>query len=397
MKVGVIVAAAGRGRRFGGNVPKQYLPVGGAPLLAHGLRRFDAHPAVDDIVVVVDDEAEFGRRIGSPPPFAKIRAVVRGGAERQDSVGAGLSRVDPDAVILVHDAARPFVHPDLITAVIDAARSAGAAIPVVPVPDTPKLLDAGGGLNRTLERDRVVLAQTPQGFHGAVLRRAFAAADRDGFRGTDEAALVERTGHPIVLVPGRPDNLKVTTPADLERAREILERDGGGDAAPDRRAGRALRTGIGFDQHPLVAGRRLVLGGVEVPFGKGLEGHSDADVVTHAVCDAVLGAAGLGDIGSLFPDTDERHRDARSLDFLADIGGRIAARGLRVANLDLTLVAEEPIIAPYRERMRDNLAAALGCGAAAVSVKASRSGGLGPVGRGEGMAAWCAVLLEETV
>jgi 2-C-methyl-D-erythritol 4-phosphate cytidylyltransferase/2-C-methyl-D-erythritol 2,4-cyclodiphosphate synthase len=394
MSVEVIVVAAGQGRRFGGDVPKQYLPLGGEPLVAHGLRRFDSHPEVDRIVVVVEDEAEFAGRVGSPPPFAKVSRVVRGGKERQDSVAAGFRYIDPASVVLVHDAARPLVGAGLITAVIAAATRTGAAIPVVPVPDTPKLLDAGGGLEKTLDRDRVALAQTPQGFHAAVLRRALEAAARDRFRGTDEAALVERIGHPVAIVAGRPENIKITTPDDLDRARTMLQDSGAGEPTATPRPGPRLRTGIGFDQHPLVDGRRLVLGGVEVPFGRGLDGHSDADVLVHAVCDALLGAAGLGDIGRMFPDTDAKHHGARSLEFLAAVGRLLEEKGFRIANLDVTLVAEEPMIGPFREQMRQNLATALGCRREAVSVKASRSGGLGPVGRGEGMAAWCSALLE---
>ncbi|MBI4161367.1 MAG: 2-C-methyl-D-erythritol 4-phosphate cytidylyltransferase [Acidobacteria bacterium] len=386
MKASVIVAAAGRGRRFGGPVPKQYLPLAGEPLLGHCLRRFDAHPGVEGIVVVVDSEAEFVRHLGSSHPFAKIRAVVPGGPHRQDSVRRGLERVPDQGVVLVHDAARPLVPAQVIAAVLEAAGSRGAAVPVLPVPDTPKLLDSAGGLERTLDRSRLVLAQTPQGFAAGLLRRGLQAAERDGFLGTDDAWLVERLGVEVTLVPGAAENLKVTTPGDLRRAGELLA----GMASAAR-----LRTGFGFDQHPLESGRRLVLGGVEVPFSRGLEGHSDADVLTHAACDALLGAAGLDDLGARFPDSDPRYLGARSLDLLADVARMVAAAGFRMVNLDATVVAEEPALAPFRSAMRTNLAGVLGCPEGAVSVKASRSGGLGPVGRGEGMAAWCVVLVEE--
>lgn len=379
MRVEVIVAAAGKGLRLGSPVPKQYLPLGGVPLIEHCLREFESHPRVDGIVVVVGDEEEFTRHLGSPLPYGKISAVVPGGSDRQDSVGLGLERCDPDSLVLVHDAVRPFVTADLITAVIEAAEKSGAAIPVVPVADTPKLLDANGSLLKTLDRSTVSLSQTPQGFTAALLQRAHESALRDRYRSTDDAALVERLGHPVTLVAGNKENLKITTGEDLRRA---------------ERSFFPYRTGIGFDQHPLGPGGDLILGGVKVPFDRGLEGHSDADVLVHAVCDALLGAARLGDIGSLFPDTDPALRGARSLGFLERIGALLADRGYRVVNLDVTLVAEAPMIAPYRKEMELNLAGALRRPPAAVSVKASRSGGLGPTGRGEGMAAWCVALLE---
>lgn len=379
MRVEVIVAAGGKGLRLGGVVPKQYLPLGGIPLIEHCLRQFESHPRVDRVVVVVGNEEEFARHIGSPPPYAKISAVVPGGRDRQDSICLGLERCDPDSLVLVHDAVRPFVTADLITAVIEAAEKSGAAIPVVPVADTPKLLDANGCLAKTLDRSMISLSQTPQGFTAALLKRAHESAQLDRYRSTDDAALVERLGHPVTLVAGNKENIKITTKEDLQGA---------------ERSFFPYRTGIGFDQHPLGPGRDLILGGVKVPFDRGLEGHSDADVLVHAVCDALLGAARLGDIGSLFPDTDPANRDTRSLDFLEQIGALLADRGYRVVNLDVTLVAEAPMIASYRKEMEWNLAAALGRPPEAVSVKASRSGGLGPMGRGEGMAAWCVALLE---
>ena len=382
MSADVIVTAAGRSTRFGGAVAKQYLPLAGAPVLAHSLRRFGSHPAIDGIVVVVADEEEYHRRLGAAAPLDKVRAVVRGGAHRQESVRRGLEAVTAD-LVLVHDAVRPLVGDDLIDAVIEAATVHGAAVPVIPVSDTPKLLRPDGGVEATLERDRVGLAQTPQGFSTELLRRAHRAAEGDGIGATDDAALVERLGLPVATVPGRPDNLKITAPGDLRRAERWL---GGA-------AGGALRTGIGFDQHPLRKNRRLVLGGVEIEHGSGLEGHSDADVLVHAVCDALLGAAALDDIGAWFPDTDPAHRGASSLEFLRQVGGRLAAVGLRPIHLDVTLVAEAPLVAPHRDAMRARLAAALDCPVGAISVKASRAGGIGALGRGEGMAAFCVALV----
>ena len=391
MRVEVIVAAAGRSRRLGPGVPKQYLSLGGEPLIRHSLRQFETHPRVENIVVVVDEEAEFRRRV--PSGFLKIGAVVRGGEQRQESVFQGLRQVDPASLVLVHDAARPFLSADLISAVIDAAEASGAAVPVQPVTDTPKLLDRRGTIRKTLTRSRVVLAQTPQGFSARLLLEAHEAARHRRIRSTDDASLVERLGHPVTPVPGSADNLKVTTREDLLAAEKFLSRSKADHSAVGAPA-TGFRTGIGFDQHPLVAGRRLVLGGVEIPFDRGLEGHSDADVLTHAVCDALLGGANLGDLGSWFPDSDPRYRGVRSLDLLEKVALEIGRKDLRVVNLDITVVAEKPLLGPHREAMRRNLAVALDCAEAAVSVKASRSGGLGPVGRGEGIAAWCVALLE---
>ncbi|HEX9049183.1 MAG TPA: 2-C-methyl-D-erythritol 2,4-cyclodiphosphate synthase, partial [Anaeromyxobacter sp.] len=285
-------------------------------------------------------------------------------------------------IVLVHDAARPFATAELAARVAEAAARDGAALAAVPVTDTVKRAAPGGeGAPRvagTLDRRTLWLAQTPQGFRRDLLLRAYAAAGAAASAATDECALVEAIGAPVTLVPGEPGNFKITGADDVERARAALE-------AP-------FATGVGYDTHRFAAGRRLVLGGVEFE-GDGLLGHSDADVCAHAIGDAILGAAGLGDLGRHFPDTDPRWKDVSSLALLREIARQAAERGWRVGNCDVTLAARRPKIAPRAEEMRARLAEALGVGPARVNVKATTGEGMGFVGREEGIAAHAVALL----
>jgi 2-C-methyl-D-erythritol 4-phosphate cytidylyltransferase/2-C-methyl-D-erythritol 2,4-cyclodiphosphate synthase len=373
-RVAAILAAGGAGARAG--VAKQWIVLGGETVLRRSARLLAACPAVDEVVVVVPPGEE-GRGLAEVEGLGKPARAGAGGAARADSVRNGLAAVEGAAVVLVHDAARPFATAGLAGRVAEGAASDGAALAAVPVTDTVKRA-AGPRVAETLDRRTLWLAQTPQGFRRELLLRAYASAGEGAADATDECALVEAIGAPVTLVPGEPGNFKITGPEDVERARAALE-------AP-------VAMGVGYDTHRFAAGRRLVLGGVEFE-GDGLLGHSDADVCAHAIGDAILGAAGLGDLGRHFPDTDPRWKGVSSLLLLAEIARRAAERGWRVGNCDVTLAARRPRIAPRAEEMRARLAGALGVTAAQVNVKATTGEGMGFVGREEGIAAHAVALL----
>src|SRR5512138_1444454 len=378
-RVTAIVAAGGSGVRAG--VAKQWLVLGGETVLRRSARLLAACPAVDDLVAVVPPGEE-GRGLAELEGLGRPARAVAGGAARADSVRNGLAAAEGAAIVLVHDAARPFATADLAARVAEAAARDGAALAALPVTDTVKRAAAGGDaaprVAETLDRRTLWLAQTPQGFRRDLLLRAYAAAGAGASAATDECALVEAIGAPVTLVPGDAGNFKITSADDVARARAALE-------AP-------VAMGVGYDTHRFAAGRRLVLGGVEFE-GDGLLGHSDADVCAHAIGDAVLGAAGLGDLGRHFPDTDPRWKGVSSLVLLREIARKAAERGWRVGNCDVTLAARRPKIAPRAEEMRARLAEALGVGAAQVNVKATTGEGMGFVGREEGIAAHAVALL----
>lgn len=366
-----LVVAAGQGIRAGGEVPKQYRPLGGRPVLRHSLVTFTRHPRIDAVRVVVAQ--------GHGPLYAQaargldLREPVVGGPSRQASVRLGLESLagDPPDLVLIHDGARPFASARLIDRVLAALERHPAVLPALPVVDSLRRT-RGERVLEDVDRADLVRVQTPQGFaFGAILdahRRAPA-----GF--ADDGAVADWAGLPVVHVPGEEGNVKLTLPEDLV-------------AAELRLARAALRrTGQGIDVHRLVPGRRLVLGGVEIPSELGLEGHSDADVVLHALTDALLGTIGAGDIGSHFPPTDARWRDAPSSLFVRHALGLLAERGGLVEHVDVTILAERPRIAPHRAAMRAKLAELLGLAEEAVSIKATTTEGLGFTGRGEGILA----------
>jgi len=376
-KVAGIVAAGGSGVRAG--IAKQWLVLGGETVLRRAARALAACPLVDEIVAVVPPGEE-RRGADELAGLGRPARAVAGGAARADSVRNGLAASEGSAVVLVHDAARPFATPALVARVAEAAARDGAALAALPVTDTVKRAAAEADLRvaETLDRRTLWLAQTPQGFRRDLLLRAYEAAGTAAAAATDECSLVERTGAPVTLVPGEPGNFKITGPGDVERARTALE-------AP-------VAMGVGYDTHRFSPGRRLVLGGVEFE-GDGLLGHSDADVCAHAIGDAVLGAAGLGDLGRHFPDTDPRWKGVSSLLLLREIARKAAERGWRVGNCDVTLAAKRPKIAARAEEMRARLAEALGISPAQVNVKATTGEGMGFVGREEGIAAHAVALL----
>lgn len=397
-KAWAVIAAGGSGRRMGAAVNKLFLPLADRPLLAHTLEAFEAASSVGRVVVAA--RAEDGgacRELVDRYGFGKVVDIVAGGAERQDTVAAGLAAVagyyencegdgGGHTIVAVHDGARPLATPALIDRTVAAARRHGAALAALPARETVKVVDAAGRVENTPARDSLHYAQTPQAFRLAVLREAMEKAAEEGVRGTDEAFLVERLGHPVQVIEGEERNIKVTTPSDLAVAECYLGRWSGGEAG-------VIRVGFGMDVHPFQEGRALVLGGVRVPHSPGLGGHSDADVLAHAVIDALMGAAGKGDIGRRFPDTDERFRDADSLALLAEVVAALRGERWRVGNLDATVAAESPRLAPHVGEMERRLAAVLGMGPGRVNVKATTTEGLGFVGRREGIAAYAVATL----
>lgn len=374
--VAVIVVAGGRGVRAGGGVPKQYREVRGAPVLRHALHLFTGHPEVRLVQPVIhrDDGAAFARAAAG----LTVCAPAFGGATRQSSVRAGLEALAPDRpeVVLVHDAARPFASPALISRAI-AAAAGGAAVPGLGLTDTVKEVDRAGRVVATRDRDRLRTVQTPQAFSYPALldaHRRATAAGREDF--TDDAALAEWAGMTVSVFEGEAGNVKLTTEEDFGRL-----------AKADWQALPEVRTGIGYDVHSFVAGDHVWLGGVRIPFGQALSGHSDADVPLHAVVDAILGALADGDIGSHFPPSDPQWRGAPSEKFLAFAVDRVRQRGGRIAHLDITIVCEAPRIGPHRDAMRARIAEIAGIAVDRVAVKATTNEKLGFVGRQEGLAA----------
>jgi 2-C-methyl-D-erythritol 4-phosphate cytidylyltransferase / 2-C-methyl-D-erythritol 2,4-cyclodiphosphate synthase len=390
LRVVAIVAAGGQGSRLGAGAPKQLLEIGGRTMLDRSIAAFDSHPRVAALVVALP-----AAMLAEPPACigacAKPVQLVAGGEGRQDSVARAFEAIDPSAdVVVVHDAARPFVDAATIERTIDAAVESGAAIAAVPSPDTVKLArddPDGSRVEETIPRERVWLAQTPQAFRREVLAAAIALGAR-GARATDEAALAEQAGHAVRLVQGHPRNFKITTQADLELARAVLAHEAESEPHDVN-----LRIGMGYDSHRLVQGRPLVLGGVTVPHTSGLAGYSDADALCHAITDAVLGAAAIGDIGRHFPDTDPRWRDADSLDLLRRAAALVRDAGFDVVNVDAVVIADQPKLAPFVQAMRERLADALETDARRVSVKGKTNEGMGETGRGEGIAVHAVALV----
>lgn len=373
---------------MGGGTPKQFLELAGVPLLVHCLRAFAAVPEIGRVVVSSRAEyLEHTRELTARHGFGDL-LVVAGGVTRQESVANGLAALAPWAtattLVAVHDGARPLVEPALIRRCLAAARRHGAAIAAIEVRDTLKRAgtDHVPLIAATVRRDGLWQAQTPQVAGFALLQRTLREAAATGFVGTDEASLLERQGIPVALVPASAANLKVTHPDDLALAEALLMQN---HTLP--------RIGHGYDVHRLVPERKLILGGVEIPHRLGLLGHSDADVLTHALCDAILGALGAGDIGRHFPDHDPRYRGISSLKLLAAVMEQVTTAGCRLLNADLTIIAQQPKLAPHLPAMRENLAAVCRVEPGRINIKATTTEGLGFAGRQEGIAAHAVVLL----
>jgi 2-C-methyl-D-erythritol 2,4-cyclodiphosphate synthase/2-C-methyl-D-erythritol 4-phosphate cytidylyltransferase len=384
-----LILAAGRGERFRRAGGKLWSLVGGVPVWRWAVRAFHEHPEVDHIVLV-GREPELPRLREQTEPLDKVVAVVRGGRERWESVQRGLEAFPvQDRWVLVHDAARAAVSSELISRVLHATRQTGAAIPALRVPDTVKWVNAAGVVQQTLPRTRrgnseewrLMAVQTPQGFAVDILREAYERYDFGEGAPTDDAMLVERF-YPVNVVPGDPRNIKLTYPEDLARLEAILLEGG------------ETRTGFGYDVHPFAEGRRLMLGGIHIPAPRGLAGHSDADVVLHAITDALLGAAGMDDIGTHFPNTDPAYRDADSAELLRLAWAQVRERGWVLVNVDVTVLAETPRLRPHVPAMRERIASVLQVDADRVNIKATTSERMGFIGREEGIACYAIATLR---
>jgi 2-C-methyl-D-erythritol 4-phosphate cytidylyltransferase / 2-C-methyl-D-erythritol 2,4-cyclodiphosphate synthase len=369
VNVAALIVAAGKGERAGGGLPKQFTRVGGIALVARCVDAFAAHPAINEVHVVIGagqeallDDALDGRA---------VTAVTIGGAERRDSVKAGLAALSGVDIVLIHDAARPFLPVAVIDRLLAALETADGAVPALPVVDT--LAVTGETLGDVVDRSRLIHVQTPQGFTYPAIMTSHQRWN--GSVATDDAQMARAAGFQVVAVEGDRMLDKITHPADFA-------------AAEARLAGQMMsRTGMGFDVHRLEAGPALWLCGVEIPHDKGLAGHSDADVALHALTDALLGAIAAGDIGDHFPPSDVRWRGAPSHHFLTFARDLIVSTGGSISHVDLTIMCEAPKIAPHRAAMRDRIAALLGLPLSRVSVKATTTERLGFTGRGEGIAA----------
>ena len=370
--VTAIIVAAGASHRMGFDKLSYCLP-DGRTVLETSCALFAAHPAVDELVLVAGGNRPQCEAIAAACP--KPCTVVQGGTTRADSVHNGLAAAKGQ-LVAIHDAARPFASEEVITRVLQAAAKTGAAAPAVPVKDTIKVADKDGKVVTTPDRATLYAVQTPQCFDRALYLQALEAVSGEkASLVTDDCSLFELAGLPVTLTAGDYANLKITTKEDLQKEN-------------------TMRIGHGYDVHRLVEDRKLILGGVEVPYEKGLLGHSDADVLLHAVMDAVLGAAALGDIGQHFPDTDPAYKGADSLALTREVAKIIAAHGYKVGNIDATILCQRPKLAPHIPAMRKNIADAFGLPLDAVSVKATTEEHLGFTGEGLGIAAHAVALIE---
>ena len=379
-KTTALIVAAGRSLRMTGDVPKQYRQLAGRMVLRHTLRVFENHPAVDQVVTVIhpDDEGLYSEAARG----MNLAPAVHGGATRQDSVRHGLealSGTGEPVRVLIHDGARPFVSDNLIDRVIDALEIHDAVIPALDVHDTLKRVD-DARVGETVDRNNLIRAQTPQGFSFRVILEAH--RNCAGKSLTDDAAVAEASGVHVATVPGAEENFKITQDEDLRRAENIIGRD------------RETCVGTGFDVHRFEAGKHVRLGGVDIPHGRALAGHSDADVALHALTDALLGAMGDGDIGSHFPPSDPKWKNADSAQFLEHAVARLEAIDGRLIHADLTVICEAPRIGPHRDAMRKRIADILRTTESRISVKATTTEGLGFTGRAEGIAAQAAVTIS---
>lgn len=380
-RTAAIIVAGGSGARMGG-LKKQFLPLAGLPVVVRSARPFQDHQLVDDIVLVVPPgDVPLGQSLCSAYGLAKVKSVVEGGGSRPDSVKSSLqsARALGSGIILVHDGVRPLVSACLIDRVLEGAIRYGAAIPAVELYDSLKRVERDQ-VEASMPRDGVRAVQTPQGFQSEWLYEAYGRSIPPG--ATDDAGLVEACGHRIVVVPGDRDNIKITTADDLKLAGRLLADPG-------------VAAGIGYDAHRLEAGRPFILGGVRIASDLGLVGHSDADVLVHAVIDALLGAAGLPDIGQQFPDTDPRFRGADSTGLLEQVVQTIAGASCSVLGVDVTVVCERPRLAPHIPEMKARLAPILRVTPERIGIKATTQEGMGFVGRAEGVCAWCVALVAK--
>ena len=367
-KVFAVIVAAGKGTRIG--FDKMLYRLEGVPVVERSVMAFQNNSLIDGIVVVAGDNInEIG---GIAKGYSKVVAVVKGGSQRAESVANGLAAIAGDGLVAVHDGARPFVSDEIINETVAAAARTKAAIPCVPVKDTIKMAD-GAVVAQSLPREKLYITQTPQVFSIADYKKLL--AENTDFSITDDAQLFEKSGYEVAVCRGSYENFKITTIDDIKKEK-------------------TMRIGHGYDVHRLVENRKLILGGVEIPYEKGLLGHSDADVLAHAVSDALLGAMALGDIGKHFPDTDPQYKGADSLYLMSCVKKLLDEKGAKIENVDATILCQRPKLAPHILTMRENIARTLGLCVDCVSVKATTEEGLGFTGSGEGIAVHAVCLVS---
>ncbi len=380
----VIIVAGGMGKRLGGDIPKQFVKVRGKMIIEYSLTVFAASPSVDSVVVVVPPGIS-RPLVDSLFSYVKVDAVVPGGEKRLDSVYEGISALieDPE-VILVHDAARPLINVDFVESLIGKAMECGSAVPALPVTDSLKYSVDGNVVERSEERNRYFTSQTPQAFRCDLLKESASIAKKHGWECSDCAQMVERAGNRVSLIPGLSRNVKVTYEDDLDRIKTLI-----GTYTGD------FRVGVGYDSHRMVKGRELWLGGIMIESDKGLLGHSDGDCALHAIADALLGAAGLGDIGYHYPPGDASIEGKRSGEILKEVHEKVIEGGYRVVNVDCVIICEYPLIAPLSDKMAGVIGTSLSLSQSEVSVKGKTTEGMGFEGKGEGISSMAVVLIEK--
>lgn len=386
--VAALIVAAGTGSRFGGDLPKVFVPLRGQPLFLWSLRAYDSCPEISRLLLAVSEPyLDHARNLCAAAGLSTPCEVLLGGERRQDTVYASLRAIEAEAprIIAIHDGARPLIDAETIQRSIRLAREHGACVTAAPVTDTIKRASDSGLVLTTPDRGELWRAQTPQTFRYPLLLDCYRRTESEDWQVTDDASVVERCGIPVHINPCTDLNMKVTTPRDLTLAQALIAAPAPESSSP--------KVGTGYDVHALTQGRRLIIGGVEIAHEKGLAGHSDADVLIHALVDALLGAASLGDIGALFPDTDAAFKDMDSAVFLREAAARVAQAGYRIANVDATVVAQRPKLAPHIPAMRANIARTLELDPSCVSVKATTTERLGFEGREEGISAQAVALI----
>ncbi|KQC09010.1 MAG: hypothetical protein APR62_03575 [Smithella sp. SDB] len=390
MRIVAIIPAGGAGKRLKANVAKQYLLLNQTPVVVHTLQVFQMSKIVDEIILVLPpgDLASARQKLTDKYGLKKVTKIVAGGKERQDSVRNGLAAIENKCdVIIVHDAARPFVTEKMIKDVVAAAKVTGAASVGVRAKDTIKKATKDNMVKVTIPRQNLWQTQTPQAFKFETFKKAYKKAYDKKYYGTDDASLVEQMGGKIKMIAGSYDNIKITTPEDVIMAKALIKNKTGREMQ--------IRVGCGYDSHRFVTGRKLILGGITIPFNMGLQGHSDADALLHAVCDALLGAAGAGDIGRHFPDTDPQYKDISSKVILDRVRKIITDKGFAINNIDATIIMEKPKVTPYVDRIINSIAQVLNISATDINIKAKTNENMGFVGRGEGIAVTAVAALNK--
>ncbi|MBN2259314.1 MAG: 2-C-methyl-D-erythritol 2,4-cyclodiphosphate synthase [Clostridiales bacterium] len=376
LKVTVVIPAAGSGTRMKNNMNKLLIEIDQESIMEKTLNAFENHKLIDAVILVTknNDIVKIGKT------FSKVKKIVSGGESRQDSVSSGIDSIEEtEGIVLIHDAARPFVTEELINRVIEKTFLKKACIPAVRMKDTVKRID-GEVVAETLVRDELISVQTPQGFLLSIMKKA--VFQKDILRVTDDSSLVEALGIPVYVVEGDYENIKITTVEDLARSKELKGMN-------------QMKIGIGYDVHKLVEERELILGGVKIDYERGLLGHSDADVLLHAIMDAILGAIGKGDIGKVFPDTDDSYKGISSLILLEKVKKIIENEGYNISNIDAVVIAQKPKIAPYVPEMIKNIARVLSIDESLVNIKGTTTEKLGFEGRGEGISSQAIVMVDK--